>query len=167
MAENIHNGDDKESELLKYRDLLVATIDYYLNSKIMQIKTADFDSDEYYKGLKKQTEEHFKKGRLTILKQWFRDLTEMQVETRDFHFNEYLQEKTKYNINIFTSYFQRVNKVIEKGKIASDNQYYDIKIMVDQLCQTTPVDNQKIEILNKLLGDFEQRKSGKKKKPTA
>lgn len=97
----------------------------------MQIKTTDFDSLEHYKGLKIQIEEHCQKWRLTRLKQWFRDLTEMQVETGNLKFNKYLQDKTKYDIDIFKSYFQRVRKVIEKGKITADNQFYDINIMVD------------------------------------
>src|SRR5215213_7483093 len=130
----------------------------------MHIKTVDFDSTEHYNGLKTQTEEHFQKGRLSTLKQWFQDLTEMQVETRDLKFNKYIQEKTGYDIDIFKSYYQRVDKVIKNGKITTDNQFYDIGLMVDQLCQIEPVDNEKIEILNKLLRDYEQRKSPQTKK---
>lgn len=164
MKEGNLSKEEKQIELQKYRDLVLATLDYYLENKVMQIKTADFDSDEHYKGLKIQTEEQYKKGRLTRLKQWFRDLTEMQIETGDLKFNKYLHDKTKYDIDIFKSYFQRVDKVIEKGKITTDNQFYDINIMVDQLCQTEPVDSEKIEILNRLLSEYEQRKT---RKPTA
>jgi hypothetical protein len=164
MADKKLNKDEKQEELVKYRDLVLATLDYYIDNREMQIKTVDFDSVENYKGLKTQTEENFQKGRLTRLKQWFRDLTEMQVETGDLKFNKYLQDKTKYNIDIFKSYFQRVDKIIEKGKITSDNQFYDINILVDQLCQTEPVDSEKIEILNRLLSEYEQRKT---RKPTA
>ena len=167
MIDNKLNIDEKQAELEKYRDLVLATLDYYLDNKEVQIKTDDFDSVEHFKGLKIQTEEHYQKGRLTKLKQWFRDMTEMQVETNDLKFNKYLQDKTKYDIDIFKSYFQRVDKVIEKGKITTDNQFYDIRIMVDQLCQTESVDTKKIEILNRLLVDYEQLKSRKIKKPTA
>ena len=91
----------------------------------------------------------------------------MQVETGELKFNKYLQDKTNYDIDIFKSYFQRIDKVIEKGKITTDNQFYDINVMVDQLCQTEPVDNEKIEILNRLLSEYEQRKSLQTRKPTA
>jgi hypothetical protein len=151
MKEGKLDKDENQAELTKYRDLVLATLDYYLENKVMQIKSADFDSDEHYKGLKIQTAEHFQKGRLTKLKQWFRDLTEMQVETGDLKFNKYLQDKTKYDIDIFNSYIQRIDKLVEKGKIATDNQFYDINRMVNQLCQTEPVDHKKIEILYKLL----------------
>jgi len=167
MRDNKLNKEEKQAELAKYRDLVLATLDFFLDNNIMQIKTADFDSTEHYKRLKIQTEEHYQKGRLTRLKQWFRDLTEMQVETGDLKFNKYLRDKTKYDIDIFKSYFQRIDKVIDKGKITSDNQFYDINMMVDQLCQIEPVDNEKIGILNRLLSEYEQRKSRQTRKPTA
>ena len=167
MISNKLNNDEKQAELTKYRELVLATLDYYIDNKEMHIKTVDFDSVQYYQSLKIQTEEHYQKGRLTRLKQWFRDLTEMQVETVDLKFNLYLKEKTKYDIDIFKSYFQRVDKIIQKGIITTDNQFYDINIMVDQLCQTEPVDNEKIEILNRLLSEYEQRKSTQTRKPTA
>jgi hypothetical protein len=165
-TDKLHQSD-KASELKRYRDLVLATIDYYLENSSMRIRTPDFDSDEHYKFLKAQTEESFQKGRLTRLKQWFRDLTEMQIETGDLKFNKYLQDKTQYDIDIFKSYFQRIDKVISKGKITSDNQFYDLNIAVDQLCQIEPVDQERIEILNKLLRDYEQRKQKKTPKTNA
>lgn len=167
MANGRLSIEEKNVELTKYRDLVMATLDYYLEKPKMMIKTSDYDSSVHFKNLKLQTEEHFAKGRLSKLKQWFRDLTEMQIETVDLEFNKYLKDKTKYDIDIFKSYYQRIDKVIEKGKITTDNQFYDINIMVDQLCQTEPVENEKMEMLNKLLGEYEQRKSQKTRKTNA
>lgn len=161
MASNKLNKGEKQAELIKYRDLVLATIDYYLDNNVMQIKTASYDSSEHFKGLKQQTEEHYQKGRLTRLRQWFHDLTQMQIETGDLKFQEYLRDRTPYKISIFQSYFRRVDKIIQKGKITTDNQFYDVNIMVDQLSQTEPVDIQKIETLNRLLLDYEQRKGRK------
>jgi hypothetical protein len=167
MKDSKANNDKKQLELHKYRDLVLATNDYYLENNELHFKTADFDSIEHYQGLKTKTEEDFKKGRLSRLKQWFRDLSEMQVETGDLRFNKYLQDKTKYDIDIFDSYFQRVDKIIEKGKITSDNQFQEISLKVNQLCQADPIDNDRIEKLNSLLGNYEQEKSRRIKKPTA
>jgi hypothetical protein len=160
------NKEEKVAELKKYRDLVIATFDYYIEIHSVNNKPGDVAWDEFFKQrkenyllLKKQTEEHFQKGRLTKLKQWFRDLTEMQIECRDLKFNKYLNEKTNYGIDIFTSYYERVDKVIAKGKITTDNQFYDLKIMIDQLCQSEPVDHVKIAAIDKLLFEYEQRKS--------
>lgn len=161
MTKEKLNKDEKTAELKKYRDLLIATLDWYLANKELKFQTADFDSNKHYESIKVQTEEHFKKGKLTILKNWFRDMTEMPLETGDLKFNKYLQDKTGYDINIFKSYFQRVDKIITKGNITSDRQFYDINEMVRQLCQVEPVDKIKIDALNRLIADYETRKTKK------
>lgn len=159
--------NEKQVELEKYRDLVVVTLDYHLSANGMRIRTANFDSTDYYKRLKVHVEEHYQRGRLTILKQWFRDLTEMFVECGDLAFSKYLQDNTNYDVNIFQSYFDRIEKIINKGKITSDNQFYDINIIVDRLCQIEPVDSEKIEALNRLIRDYEERKSKRTKRLNA
>jgi hypothetical protein len=167
MTDNKPNTAEKQAELAKYRDLVLATLDYYIDHKESQIQTADFDPLEHYKGLKIQTENNFQKGRLTKLKQWFHDLTEMYMDAGDLKFNKYLQDKTKHDIDILKSFFQRIDKIIEKEKIVTDKQFHDVNTMVDQLCQTEPVHNNKIEVLNSLLSEYELRKSRQTKKPIA
>ena len=160
MPGNHLNKDEKQKELQKYRELVLATIDYLLDNKQIHIRTEEFDTADHYRILRIQVEEHFQKGRLTQLKQWFRDMTEMQVETRDLKFNKYLQDRTKYEIDIFEAFFKRVDKIVSRGKITSDNQFYDINIMVDQLCQIEPVDKERVVVLDKLLFEYKRRKSG-------
>jgi hypothetical protein len=159
--EKISNAD-KDIELAKYRDLLTATLDYLIDNNTFRIKTADFDSDSHYRTLKEQTIEHFQKGRLSKLKQWFRDLTETQRETGDLNFNTYLNKTTGQDINIFQDYFDRVDKIIAKGKITTDNQFYDVNSMVDQLSHAVPVDNDRLTMLNRLLADYELRRTRKR-----
>lgn len=165
MTSNKLTSHEKQQELEKFRDLVLATLDYYIDNNLIQFRTADFDPTDHFKGLKTQTLELYQKGSLTRLKQWFSDLTQMQVETRDLKFNIYLQEKTKYNIDIFKSYYQRVGKIIEKGKITTDNQFYEVNEMVDHLCQVEPANSNKIEMLNRLLLEYERRKSKRRTNP--
>ena len=82
----------------------------------------------------------------------------MMIEERDFKFNQYLKENTGYDMDIFKSYYGRVNTIIKKGKIISDEQFYEISLLVDQLSQTEPVDNQRIQIINELLLEYQKRK---------
>ncbi len=156
--------EQKQAELEKYRLLVLATIDYYLENKLLQITTADFNAETHFGELKKQTESFFQKGSLGLLKQWFIDLTEMQLEGRDLKFNQYLKDKTGYEFDIFASFFQRIDKIISKGRITTDNQFYDVRILVDQLCEAATPDCRKIEMLNRLLLDFEQKKSSRSPK---
>jgi hypothetical protein len=161
MTERKSKTFEKETELERYRSLVLATLDCYIENDLFHPKTEDYDPQERLRSLKAKTEEHFQKGRLTRLKQWFRDLTEMQVETVDLKFNHYLRERTGYHVDIFQFYFKRINKVIEKGKITSDSQFYDINMAVDRLCQTKPVDKERLELLNGLLIAYQQRRTKK------
>lgn len=165
MKNSKSNEDDKQAEILKYRDLVLASIDYFIDHKKMQVKTGDFDSVLHFNELKRQAEEQYQKGKLPKLKQWFRDLAEMPLEEGDIMFGKYLQEKTNYDIDIFAAYFRRVDAVIAKGKITTDNQYYDISAVVDRLCQSELKEMERIEALNKLLAEYEQRKPRRKKIP--
>ena len=149
---------DKEFELKKYRDLVITTIDFYLDNKSHRIKTNDFDSDEHFRTLKLETEEHYNKGRLTKLKQWFKDLTEQQIECKNLKFNDYLNQNTDYDVNIFQSYLDNIEKIIEKGRITTVNQYYDLNLFVDQLCQIEQADKEKINRINLLLANFNRTK---------
>ena len=158
MTKSKDDSNDNK-ELVKYRDLVAATLDYYLDNGVARIKTADFDSDAHYRSLKEQATEHFQKGRLSKLKQWFRDLTDMQRENRDLKFNHYLKMKTGLDVNIFQEYYDRIEKIVAKGKITTDNQFRDVSLLVDNLSQAKPVEIKKIETLNTLLRDYEQHRS--------
>lgn len=159
MTKNRTDNAVKDNELIKYRDLVTATLDYLIDNNEFRIKTDDFDSDSHYKKLKAQTTEHFQKGRLSRLKQWFRDLTETQRETGDLKFNSYLRARTGQDINIFQDYYDRADKIIAKGKITTDNQFYDVNSLVDQLSHALPIDNERLTMLNRLLADYEQRRT--------
>uniref|UniRef100_UPI0025BBF42A hypothetical protein n=1 Tax=Empedobacter sp. UBA5039 TaxID=1946439 RepID=UPI0025BBF42A len=103
---------NKEFELKKYRDLVLATLDYY----IVHLAFNNEMKDEFIR-LKIQTEEYYSKRKLTILKNWFKDLTSDFIEDKDFGFNKYLKQTTHYEIDIFESYFKRIKKLVEKGFI--------------------------------------------------
>lgn len=149
--------EDKKKELAKYRDLVIATLDYYLDTPELNFQQNGFDSKLYFDKLKETVNDDFRKGRLTKMKKWFLDLTEMQAETKDFKFNEYLKRKTGHEINIFQNFLKRIDKIVANGKITTDNQYREINSYVDSLCQSEPLDKLKIESLNKLLLDYEKK----------
>ncbi len=90
----------------------------------------------------------------------------MQIESNDFKFSKYLQNKTKYDADIFRSYYERINKILLKGKITTDKQFYDVYPLVSQQWQHPVYDENKIKILHELFGDYEQRKRKKQKANT-
>lgn len=153
--------EEKQSELQRYRDILLATLDYFID-RSKGVNYREFDPTVHFQQLKEQTEEHYQKGRLTRLKQWLRDMTEEPRETGDLSFGRYIKETTGYDIDIFGSFQKRIDKIIERKRIKTENEYRDVLAMVDNLCQQTPVDQDKIDLLNNLLIDFDDKISGTK-----
>jgi hypothetical protein len=153
--------EEKQSELKQHRDILLATLDYFIE-RSKGINYGEFDPIAHYQQLKVQTEENYQKGRLTRLKQWLRDMTEEPGETGDLSFGRYIKEKTGYDIYIFGTFQKRIDKIIDRKRIKTENEYRDILAMVDNLCQQTPVDQDKIDLLNNLLIDFDDKISGTK-----
>lgn len=157
------NQDEKHKELLKYRALVLATIDYYLDNKQLEVKTVDFDSETHFLELKLITEKFFELGQLTRLKSWFRDLTEVPIEGRDFKFNQYIKEKTNYDVDIFQSFFEKIDKIVKQGKIKTNQQFYDVRTMVDYLEGDCSKSNElRIQNLIEMLDDFDQKLNSKK-----
>jgi hypothetical protein len=76
MTDTILRVERKRIELEKFRDLVLAAIEYQLQDTSARIKTDDFDSDVHFESLKKQALEHYDNDRLIKLKHWFRDLTQ-------------------------------------------------------------------------------------------
>lgn len=143
---------NKEFELKKYRDLVLATLDYY----IVHLAFNNEMKDEFIR-LKIQTEEYYSKRKLTILKNWFKDLTSDFIEDRDFGFNKYLKQTTHYEIDIFESYFKRIKKLVEKGFIKTESQFHELKNYVDYLVQDNNSDKDLIQRINELLLRFESK----------
>ena len=164
MAKNRINNEGKNAELAKYRDLVIATLDYLIENSVGAMKTADFDPIAHFESLKTQTAQHFQKGRLSKLKHWFHDLAEPYREIGDLKFTIYLKTKTGQDIDIYQDLYARVEKIVTKGKITTDNQFYDVNLLVDQLSQSIPVDNDKLAKLNSLLADYERRRTRNKRK---
>jgi DNA-binding SARP family transcriptional activator len=148
----------KTEELAKYHALVLAAIDYDI-ALCRNAPIQAFNPIPNLEKLKQQAEEHFVKGRLATLKRWYHDLTEGIREGRAFNFNSFVKEHTGYTIDIFKVHFNKVESLVAKGRITTDNQFYDVHSMVDYLSQIQPVDEKKIAVLNNLLVAYQQQKT--------
>ncbi|SHO64796.1 hypothetical protein [Algoriphagus zhangzhouensis] len=147
---------NKHTELEKYRDLNLSTLDYL--SETIQIATNDFNSSQHFQKLKIEVNESFTKGRLSKLKQWFRNLTEVLRETEDLKFNDFIKERTGHEVNLHERFEKRISKILGQGRIKSENDYRDVVTKVDYLSQKESADQTLIDQLNFLLISFEKKK---------
>jgi hypothetical protein len=146
--------EQRATELQNVHTLVQAVLDYHLESLGFKLKTEGFDSDGHFRKLKIEAELHFRKGRLTKLKQWFRDLSEMFVDDSDF--KAYLNLKAGITIDLKDDFEQRVARVEKRGSIRSNNEHREIEEMVSLLSQSNEPDTGRINRLNELLLDFHE-----------
>jgi hypothetical protein len=159
LASSSLNKETKERELKKYLDLNLATLDYFIEYPGMKIKTVDFDSDIYFKSLKDQALENYEKGRLTKLKQWFRELTEGASD--DPGFRQYLKKRTGQDIDLRGQFEKRIETIKKNGIIKNENQFRDIMEKMNDV--SDQMDKKEIELFNSLLLDYENRQRSKRK----
>ena len=149
--------EEKQIELIRLRDINQATLDYYILLH-KKYPTPGYDPTEHFKSLKPLVDQHFEKGRLTILRQLLRDFTEIFQEGGGFEYMKYIKEKTGYEVDVLRSLQQRIEKILAKGKITTDNQYRDIMSLLNNLPEADQLDEAKTEMLNQLLVQYEVRK---------
>jgi hypothetical protein len=148
---------DKQKELVKFRELNLATIDYnrYLYEQAREqysVQVPDFAQN--FDKLKAQVQENYKNGKLGILRKWYYHFTEGFQEAgfdHNVNYTKYIKEKTGYDVDTLNTFYNHLEKIILKGKITTADQYRDVCTMVNQLSQADPLDNKKIDQLNHLL----------------
>ncbi|MBK8503179.1 MAG: hypothetical protein IPL46_13750 [Saprospiraceae bacterium] len=155
MAER-NSIEQKGSELEKYRNLVQASLDYFIQSPVMRIKTDDFDSLEHWKSMKLIAEENYKKGRLGRLKQWYKDLTDVPRETEDQNFEKFIFTHTGYIISLNREREREIKGIEKRGLIRNDDEFRTIMDLVNSLCQEKNIDIRRIEVLNSILGEYEK-----------
>lgn len=148
---------EKQKELEKYFAINTAVLDYFIKHGI---KIPGFDTVEYFSNLKVQVREHFDKGRLTKLKQWFRDFSEGGHDEPEFI--KFIKDKTGFDLDIKDEFEKRVDKILKNGKIRNENEFRDLQIKIDSLIWESPIDEEKINRINLLLSAFDKQKKSKK-----
>lgn len=152
-------SEEKKSELKKYRDIILATIDYKLGKTAGSMIYDGFGPvADYYLQQKQQTEKYYQNDRIDRLKQKFQSMTETLMRRGDLNFDKYIKEKTDYETDIFENLQLRIEQIIEQKEIKNQNDYSDV-IAIQSLHKQIPTEQEKFDILNNLLHNFVDKRS--------
>ena len=77
--------------------------------------------------------------------------------SEDIMLEQYVFEKTGIKLGMLERYNQKLNKLIERGKLKNENEYHMIMDQINILCQLKERDDKMIDDLNKLIIDFERK----------
>lgn len=140
----------KFNELAKYRDLLIATINFSIDSfSTTSSKKNSFT--KHFETIREQTIDMYEKGDLEGLQALFTDQTEMYKEDLDREFNTYLIEVTGYDMDLFDGFFKRIDTVLERGKIKDSEERDDLKRYLELLEDADEQDEEEIVKVNEML----------------
>lgn len=152
-----------QGELKRHRDIILATINYSLEKSGSTMKIDGQDPRESrYQKLKQQTEKYFQNEKLEKLQQTLAKVLEEPRDRVDLNFDNYIKEKTGYEIEIFQNIKERVDKITEQNRIKNDRELGDVSRMLHMLRQESP-DKNKIVVLHNLCRDFVKRRDDKRK----
>ncbi len=144
-------------ELLRHRDIILATIDYLLTTQRGSIV---FDHEDivadYYEQQKFQIEKYYKQRRLDRLQGRLLSLTKGLQNRANLAFTGYIKEKTGYDIDIFKEMPNRVDAIIVQKEVRNQKELNDISTML-HFYQQTSAGGEIIDKLKALLIDYSKR----------
>ena len=114
--------------------------------------------ESHYQKLKQNTEKHFKQKKLAKLQQILLKALEDPLARVDLSFDNYIKEKTGYEINIFQNFEERIDNIIKQSKIKNEKEFQDADLMINKLRQESD-DKNKINVLHNLCSDFNKRRT--------
>jgi len=146
--------ETNQEELKRLRDIILATIDYSLEKSGNIIKIdGKVPAVSHYQKLKQNTEKYFKQRKLEKLHQTLLKTLEDPLARVDLSFDNYIKEKTGYEVDIFKNIQENVAKIIKQNKIKNEKEFVDVARMVGKLRQES-ADENKINVLHNLCRDF-------------
>lgn len=145
----------KDNELDKYRDIIIAGIDYMIKCySSAPIETHDGklvnfaeELGSYFSNLKNHVVLLHQKNRLTSLKKIFRDISEPAIASNDMNYQTFIEEETGHKIGLVDKLLSKIDTIIKTGQIKTDTQYRDIATLIDFLESYNPPDKKRIEKL--------------------
>lgn len=146
--------EQKQLELQRHRDILLATYDYLLQRNAGCFVTDGFDSiAETFEQEKQRTNLEFKQGRLGDLQQRLQRQIETFCKRADANFPIYIKKNTGYHLNIFEDLQKRIDAIVAQNEIRSQNELNDVYAMLHFYLETAPDENE-VNKLNSLLSDY-------------
>lgn len=156
----------KNPELKRWRDMVLAAIDYNEKDKEGWVIDGKDINAEMNESEKKKAETNFYLGNKAKLQKMFSKATERELYSGDISFNNYIKQKTGYDIDIFADARKRADEILKQNKITNDQEMRDA-IAMQNVYSKNANDQQKSVALDKLIQEYRSKKFEELKRQTA
>lgn len=148
-------------ELEKYKAILLATIDYEVERVSSTHKPDELALVQYdFSKMKEGIEMHYVTDGLTKLKRDLQQFTTLLMQLGDLAFNQYINAKTGYDVDLFTNISERIQKIIDRKAIKNRQELKDV-IATIALCRQTSTYKYNVAHLINLMVDYHRLHSKK------
>ena len=148
-------SEQKQAELQRLRDILLATIEYQLAKQRGSIVFDQVDwIEEHWEQERLKVEKYYADGRLSNLQQMLTRLTRSLQNRTDLNFAGYIKEKTGFEIDLFGDVLKRVDAIITQNEIRNKQELNEVNIMAHYYRQTS-ADATLVERLQKLSMNYD------------
>jgi hypothetical protein len=108
-----------------------------------------------FKQYRTDSEKYHLEGKLKKLLSIYNGIEKEAAE--NIMLEEFVFEKTGIKLGMRERYYQKLNKIIGRGKLKNESEYHLIMDQINILCQLKERDDEMITHLNNLISDFEKK----------
>lgn len=144
----------KQEELLKYKALVLATLDYFIKKDSGSIVYDGHDPIKFvWEQEKAKAEKYFNERHLDKLKNQLKKYTRGLRMNADLQFAAYIKERTGEDLDLFSELVPLISKVLENGKIETKAEENAIIAQLHIYEQTGMETQQKADLIH-LLSEY-------------
>lgn len=126
------NPEENQAELDKCRHIIFVSIDYTIEKEAGQLKPEQIEySRNFHRLWKEQVEEQYQSKDLQKLKKSLDTVTLRYKITGDTDLVKYIKEKTGYDYDLLGNIYERIDKIIARGRIANRKERTDVATMIE------------------------------------
>lgn len=108
-----------------------------------------------FKSYRSDSEKYHSEGKLKKLQGIYKGIEQEVAE--NIILEQFIFEKTGIKLGMCERYYNKLNKIIERGKLKNKTEYHMIMDQINTLCQLRERDDKMIDNLNKLITEFERK----------
>lgn len=138
----------------QYR-LVQAAVDYLEAQLPAAASTTDSEIAAHFRQMRTAAAEHYHHKKLALLKKDFRDIAASALATDSTAFATYIQQATGLPIDVRSDFEKRVAAIRKRRRIRTDDEFYDIKTMIDCLDPQVPAEAEQLHLLYGLTAEYE------------
>jgi hypothetical protein len=155
MAKKTPTAAEKQQQVDQQYHLVQAAITYMSTQLLGGVPDPTGEVAAHFERLRTQAAEYQQQQKLAALKKWFRDVAAPALVTDGPAFAAYIKQATGLDIDVQSDFEKRIARVCKRKRIRTDEEFYDVRDMIDSLDASNPAHETQLQLLYDLKAEYE------------